>query len=902
MKNHNYIHNTFFRAVIILAFLAYSPLSSGKNTTKSIKVLQLKCEYAVNPIGLDVQSPQLSWCIEPERRGVLQAAYQVMVAGSPEDLAQDNTGIWNSGKINSAKSTSIAYQGPELVSRQRYYWKVRVWGSDGSIGDWSEPSFFEMGLLKQDDWQANWVAFAPGMAGRVLYFKRTFLCDKKVQSARVYLSGLGFYELKINNKKVGDHVLDPATSAYSKRVYYATYDVADYLTKENVMLVIVGPGWFGMSKLRLQMELKYADGSQEIITSDGVRSVTTGPIIKSSIYDGEYYDAREDNPDIYLPGVPAVLMDKKWGLAHLADEPGGIMVSQKLEPIKVMDTIIPKIIREPVPGTYVIDAGQNLAGWASMKVKGERGTKITMRYAETLYNNGTVNQENLRSAKAEDTYILKGEGEEQWEPAFTYHGFRYIQVEGFPYPPKVGDIQVKVVRSSVNQVGKFVCSNELLNRIHRMVVATEASNLYSIPTDCPQRDERMGWLNDLTVRIEQALYNFNLSRFYAKFIDDVQDTQDKDGRIADTAPFRYGAIPADPVTASYLLLAWGSYEFYDNERIIREHYNGLKAWVDFLNSKTENGIVSYSYYGDWCPPVEFGVDGGSISRDTPGLLMSTGYLYYCSNIISQMAKILGNKGDELFYKNLADKTADAFNKKYWNEETGGYASNNQACNAFALFLGLVDKDRIPRVVGNLVADVKKHDYHLTTGNLCTKYLLEELSEYGYPEFAYKIATQVTYPGWGYMLANGATTLWERWENESGMGMNSHNHPMMGSVDSWFYKYIAGITPDSNNPGFAKFTIHPIIFNDLTFADGELNTVKGIVKSAWKKGAGSVKLDVTIPGNTTATVFVPTSNSRSITESNHKIGRNSEIKWLRTQDHYAVFEVSSGTYHFKSDWK
>jgi alpha-L-rhamnosidase len=434
-----------------------------------------------------------------------------------------------------------------------------------------------------------------------------------------------------------------------------------------------------------------------------------------------------------------------------------------------------------------------------------------------------------------------------------------------------------------------------------MVCSTEASNLYSIPTDCPQRAERLGWLNDLTVRIDQALYNFNLSRFYSKFINDIEDTQDADGSITDTAPFRWGNRPADPVDASYLLLALKSYEFYGNERIIRQHYDGLKEWIDYLNSRTENGIVNYSYWGDWSPPIEFGVNSGPVSKFTPGLLMSTGYLYYCSRIISQMADLLGNENDKSFYTKLAEKTAIAFNNKYWDEKTRGYGSNNQACNSFALFLGLVDKEKVPSVVDNLAKDVVNHNYHLTTGNLCTKYLLEMLTEHGYSEVAYKIAAQETYPSWGFMLANGATTLWERWEYATGSGMNSLNHPMMGSVDSWFYKYLVGILPDANGIGFEKFTIHPYIIDELNFVEGEYNSVKGIIKSGWKKEPGSIYLNVTIPGNSTAVVYIPTKNKNSITEGNRKIDLLNGVKFLRIEDKYSVYEVGSGTYHFKSNW-
>jgi alpha-L-rhamnosidase len=603
MRKLRWFPESFVNTCFIIPLCLCSSFTANKAglSTQSLKVLDLKCEYASDPIGLDEQSPQLSWRMESVNRGVLQTAYQIIVASTPENLALDRGDIWDSEKISASRSSGVSYQGKELTSRERYYWKVRIWDSKNNLSNWSEPAFFEMGLLKQEDWNADWIGFAPGRSGQVLYFKHCLHIDKEVRKARAYVSGIGYYEFHINGKKAGDHVLDPATCDYNKRVYYATYDIADFLEKENAFVVTVGPGWYGIPKLKMLVELSYADGTFESFSSNDMRTVTTGPITRSSIYDGETYDAREETPDFYTSLIPSFLMNDKWGFAPLADDPGGRMVSQKMEPIKITATLIPEIIREPVQGIYVIDAGQNLAGWASLKVRGEKGMVITLKFAETLYKNGTVNQENLRSAKALDTYILRGEGEEQWEPAFTYHGFRYIQVEGFPYAPKIGDISVKVVRSAVNPVGKFNCSSDLLNRIHKMVVSTEASNLHSIPTDCPQRDERMGWLNDLTVRIEQALYNFDLSRFYSKFIDDIGDTQGEDGRITDTAPYRYGSKPADPVSASYLLLAFKSYEFYGNEKIVREHYKGMKAWVDYLNSRTEDGIVNYSYYGDWCP-------------------------------------------------------------------------------------------------------------------------------------------------------------------------------------------------------------------------------------------------------------------------------------------------------------
>ena len=868
----------------------------------SLNVKDLKYEYANNPIGIDVL-PQLSWRLESNVRATKQTAYRIVVSTSLDKLNANNGDVWDTEKVNSSKSTGIRYAGRELESRQRYYWKVQVWDNH-QASSWSEPAFFEMGLLKQDDWKSGWVGYVPGMPGRTLYFKGTFTPQKPVQQARAYISGLGFYELYINRKKVGDHLLDPAQSTYSKRVYYVTYDIGSFLSEQaNSIVIPVAPGWMGSPRLRIQIEVIYQDDSREILASHHFRSVITGPTTYATVFDGEHYDARLDNPDIYKPGIPPGIMNKEWAWAHNTDEPVGNMEAQKIDPIKIVETITPVSVKEPIPGVYVFDVGRNLAGWASLRVQGKEGDKLTFRYAETLYENGLVNQENLRNAKAEAVYTLSGKGIETYEPAFTYYGFRFVQVEGLPRPPADGDIMVKEVRTAMNKTGSFRCSNPLLNDIHQMVMNTEAANLHSVPTDCPQRDERMGWLNDLTVRIEQAIYNFNMSRFYPKFMIDIQDTQDEQGTITCVAPFRFGARPADPVSASYLLLALKCYEFYGNEQMIVDHFDGMKAWVNYLYSRTENGIVNYSYYGDWCPPRDHLMNPGEsgVSRDTPGKMISTGYLYYCAQILSDMAKIVGRDADANRYAKLAGEIYAAFNREYWNEQTGGYASNNQACNSFALYMGLADEKKAPSVLANLVEDVKKHDYHLTTGNLCTKYLLEVLTEQGHPEVAYKIATQTTYPGWGFMISKGATTLWERWEYATGDAMNSHNHPMMGSVGSWFYRYILGIIPDFKYPAFEQFNIKPVIFNDLTFAEGELITEKGVIKSAWKKSGKTLNFEVTIPANSTAVVYVPTSNIKSLTENGKSIGKVKELMFLKEEKNYAVLLVGSGNYRFKSEF-
>lgn len=845
--------------LMILPLVLMGAGAEGKTkTTATIEVSDLKADHETDPTGID-RIPQLSWEVSGNYEGVYQSAYRVMIASSPELLSEDVADIHDSGKVMSAKSTAVTFPDIPFRSRTRYYWKVKIWDEKGTESPWSEISFYETALLDGSDWHSGWIGYVPGMPGRVLYFKGSLFADKAITRARAYFAGLGFSELHINGKKVGDSVLDPAQSTYSKHVYYRTYDITDYLHKgANSFVLPVAPGWLGSPRLRIQVEISYEDGTQEIMTSDRFRSVITGPIMYSTVFDGEIYDARLENDDIYKPGVPPGLMNKQWAWAHNTDDPVGKMACQRVEPIRIVEEIIPKIVAEPAEGSYVFDAGRNLAGWAAIRTSGEAGTTVRMRFAETLYDNGEVNQENLRNAKSEDIYILKGEGIETWEPSFTYHGFRYVQIDGLPSRPAEGDIVIKVVRSDVRTTGEFSCSNQLLNDIHRMVYNTEASNLHSVPTDCPQRDERMGWLNDMTVRIEQAIYNFDMSRFYPKFLTDITDTQDEYGTITCVAPFRFGMRPADPVCASYLILAEKCYEFYGDRQVVEENYSAMKGWTDYLLSRSEDGILEYSYYGDWCPPREFLLDpnGSGVSRDTPGALMSTGYLYYCSRLIAKMAGILGKTDDAARYGEIAARVKEAFNRKYWNEQTGGYASNNQACNSFAIYLGMPSEEMKARALDNLVKDVQAHDYHLTTGNLCTKYLLEVLSENGHEDVAYRIATQTTYPSWGFMLSKGATTLWERWEYLTGDAMNSHNHPMMGSVGSWFYKYLLGIIPDFDNPGFSVFTIKPCCPEGLDSAQGSLDTVKGKISVSWERKGRNVTLRVTVPGNSKAIIHVP----------------------------------------------
>ena len=879
-----------FLALAILAFPAAAKPAS------SISVSHLESEFQTDPIGIDY-APQLSWRLAGTGVDIMQTAYRVLVATSEDILSEDRGDVWDSGVVESSQSTCISTEGLPFQSRVRYFWKVKVW--TGSLeSQWSEPSSFEMGLLHPEDWHGGWIGYVPGIAGRVLYFKGSLHLAKPVARARAYVAGIGYHTLYVNRKRVGDHVLDPAQSTYSKRVYYETYDLGPYLAQGgNGIVIPVAPGWLGTPRLKVQVEVFYTDGTFDVLNTDAFRHVIAGPTLYSTIFDGEAYDAREDSDDIWKFATPPGLMDERWAWAHNTDDPVGELHSARVEPIRIVEEIEPVLLGEPRPGVYVFDAGRNLAGWVALKVRAESGRTVRLFFAETLHEDGSVNQENLRNAKSMDSYTCAGTGEEAWEPSFTYHGFRYFQVEGLPYRPSEGDFTVKVVRTDVPVVGNFSCSDDLVNRIHRMAFNTEASNLHSVPTDCPQRDERMGWLNDLTVSHEIAAYNFNMARFFPKFAQDITDTQDAAGTITCVAPFRFGMRPADPVCASYLLLPVRACEFYGNRQAIADQFDGMKAWTDYLASRTKDGIVQYSYYGDWCPPRDFLLDpnGSGVSRDTPGLMISTGYLFLCQRLVSRMARMLGREDVAKEYEGKADLTRQAFNREYWNDGTGGYASNNQASNAFALYLGMPDEAMAARAMENLAADVRERGYHLTTGNLCTKYLLDVLADGGHVDEAWGIVTQTTYPSWGYMLSKGATTVWERWEYLTGGAMNSHNHPMMATVDAWFYRHLLGISPDFDHPGFEKFTLKPSIPATLEWAEGSIETVKGLISSSWKRKGNRLEWTVDIPANTQAMVYVPSADGSSVACNGKRVKAVAE-------NGYTALTLGSGRYVFRSRLK
>lgn len=850
--------------------------------------IDIRCEYMQNPLGLDVALPRFSWSVTNSGNDSSQSAYRVLVASSEKKLTRDEGDMWDSGIVNSIDNVEIIYEGASLKSRLRCYWKVCVWDQNGNCLGFSQPSWFEMGLLNPNDWVARWIGTAGGRSGAARYFRCEFDVPDIVIGARLYIAGLGYHKAYINGHQLGDAVLDPSYTDESKRALYVVHDATHLLSSgKNVLAAIVAPGWRGVPILLAQLEIRLESGKTLIISSGRKKFspewlVASGPVVEASVFDGEHYDARLEYNDWNTADFDVSKVKSRaggWSQVFALRGPSGRLRAQLLEPIRIMREIKAVAISEPQSGIFVFDFGQNHAGWVKICVTGPRGTKIKLRYSELLSPDGTINQENLRTACATDIYVLKGDGDgESWCPQFTYHGYRYVQVEGWPGHPTLKSLTSCVVRSSVPFRGTFECDNSLLNRIHELVRWTEESNLHGIPTDCPQRNERMGWLNDMAARSEELIYNFDAIRLLRKFTADISDAQDETtGALSDTVPFHWGRQPADPVSVCYLMIPWLLNVHYGDKRTLEDNYEGMKRWVDFLTTQSNNGVVDYSYYGDWAPPEGEAVAGsigtGALSAKTPGSLISTAFYYYTIRLFEKISGILGHDQVAAKYSGMAEEVKASFHTSFWNEKAVGYGSGNQACNSIALYLGLVPENIREKVLKSLTDDVIGRDHHLTTGNLCTKYLLEVLSESGNIDHSIKIATQTSYPSWGFMMESGATTLWERWELMTGGGMNSHNHPMLGSVGSWLYRWVAGIVIDENKKnGRPHFIIRPPMTNLISSARASITTPWGSASVNWEIKDNRIRISVVIPWNCNATVQVAEDEAYEISSGNYVLNR------------------------------
>ncbi|HKS97852.1 MAG TPA: family 78 glycoside hydrolase catalytic domain [Terriglobia bacterium] len=826
----------------------------------------LRCEYLRNPLGLDVRQPRFSWVLGWDGRGEAQTAYQILVAGSRALIDRNQGDQWDTGRVTSEETNQIAYQGKALAIGRTYYWKVRAWDKGGAASNYSDVATFELGPLTRDDWKGQWIS-----GGHEL--RKELKLPAAVVRARAYVTALGYDVLYVNGRRIGHNVLDPAFTLYPKRVLYSTYDVTGALhAGDNAIGATLGGGWATLSKphsfkgyyaapaLLLQLDVELEGGRHVSLSTDGTWKVADGPFVSDSVYDGEVYDARRETPGWNQPGLD----DSVWHAATVVPGTSGAVSAESMPPIRVVGEITPVSISNPRPGSYVFDMGQNMSGWVRLRVHGPAGTRVQVRFAELLHPDGMINTDSIRMAKSRDIYILRGGRTETYEPHFTYHGFRYVELTGYPGTPGLDTLRARVVHTAVETVGGFSSSNQILDQIQKLIVWSELTNLFSIPTDCDQRDERQGWMGDAQVTGEEAIMNFNMAAFYTNFIRDIHDEQGEDGSVTDTVPSRYGSRPADPAWGTaYPQLVWYMWKYYGDKRVVEENYDGVKRYVEFLRSRAQNNILSYSYYGDWVSIVQ-----------TPGAFVSAAYYYYDVELLSRMAAALGHSEDAQAYHQLAGQIRDAINQKFYDASTGNYATGTQTANAMALELGLAPDQARGRVAGNLTRDiVYTHNTHLTTGFIGVKFIMPALTELGRSDLAYELAEQTTYPSWGNMIRQGATTLWELWQNKTGPSMNSQDHAMFGSVGAWFYQTLAGIQMPEESAGYRHIVIAPQIVEDLRTASASTQTLRGTVASSWTHDPGRITLEVTIPAGSDARIVIPREDqmtSVTVEESGHTI--------------------------------
>ncbi|WP_158827511.1 alpha-L-rhamnosidase [Mucilaginibacter lacusdianchii] len=908
-------------ASIILGYLLLMAL---KANATDIQLQNLRCEMLVDPQGIDAIHPRLSWQINSDERGVLQTAYHVLVASSPQKLAANQGDLWDSKKVGSGESVMVTYAGKVLTSRVPCYWKVKIWTADGE-SKWSKPAYWSMGLLNTADWKARWIGAEHGFAWDSVskfsrlsarYYRKEFRAPLSVKRATVYISGLGHYDLYINGNKVGNQVLAQMPTDYNKTILYNTFDVTSHIRKGgNAIATVLGNGRyftmrpkykpkkikeFGFPKMLLQLEVEYTNGTKQLIVSDASWKMTAdGPIRTNNEYDGEEYDATKELPGWNQTGYP----DSKWLKAESVPVPSGKLAAQMSEYIKVMHTIKPKSITELKAGTYIMDMGQNFAGWVQMKVKGKRGDKVTLRFAETLKPNGELYTANLRDAKVTDVYTLKGGSAEVWRPAFVYHGFRYVEITGYPGKPDGDDFEGQVVYDALATTGQFETSNPVINQVYQNAYWGILSNYKGMPVDCPQRNERMPWLGDRATGALGESFMFDNQKLYAKWLDDIEDSQTAEGAIPDVAP-AYWNYYSDNVTwpSTYLLIADMLYKQYGDARPIEKHYPSMKKWLNYMQAKyMKDNIITKDKYGDWCVPPESPelIHSKDSSRNTNGQLIATATYFRMLFLMKRFAKMLNKPDDAQAYSALSAKIRDAFNARFFNQQTHQYDNGTVTANLLPLYFDITPEADRKAVFANIVNRVQTTDKgHIGTGVIGTQWLMRGLTEYGRPDLAYRIATNKDYPSWGYMAEHGATTIWELWNGDTANpAMNSGNHVMLlGDLIVWYYQNLAGIKVGVDNPGFKRVLMKPILPEGLTFVKASYQTPYGEVKSEWHNEK-DFTWKITIPANCTAQVSIPATSANLVNESGHKAAEAKGVKFIKMDKDMAVFEVASGSYDF-----
>ena len=851
----------------------------------SVTLTALRCEYAALPLGVETPTPRLSWQLVSSRPAVRQRSYQILVARRPEQLTSGKADLWDSGKVKSDQSVFVPYGGAALASGERAWWKVRVWDDEGDGTKYTAPAWWEMGLLRREDWAGDWIGAAlvggPRTTVPCPFLRREFTVQKPLAEARLYATALGVYECHLNGTRVGDAVFAPGWTDYAKRVQYQVYDVTGQIAPgPNALGAVLGDGWYcghieahgrqqysDRPRFLAQLQLTYQDGSRETVATDTGWKTAFGPILESDMLMGESYDARLDLGD----WSRAAYDDSEWQAATTFPDPGLILTASPGPPVRPQETLAPLAPPTAHGGRWIYDLGQNLVGRVRLKVTGTAGQTVTLRHGEMLSPDGSLYTENLRGAKQTDHYTLRGGGEEVWEPRFTFHGFRYVEVGGYPGTPPADLMSGVVLHSDMAPAGSFECSDPLVNQLQHNIQWGQKGNFLDIPTDCPQRDERLGWTGDAQVFVRTAAFNRDVSGFFAKWLQDLEDAQADDGAFPPLAPLTKSAgMEGGPAWADAgIVCPWTIYQCYGDRSALERHYPAMQRFLAQQEATADDGVrlvSGWQGFGDW-----LGLDGGTNSEGrTPKDLIGTAFFAYSSGLLARIAAVLGKHEDAEDYRAQSARVRAAFVRRFLDRD-GLPLADTQTAMVLALWFDLVPREARAATADALVADIQARGGHLSTGFVGTPYLAHVLTETGHLDTAYALLMQKTWPSWLYPITQGATTIWERWDGwteDKGFqdpGMNSFNHYAYGAIGDWLYGTVAGIEPDPDRPGYKHVLMRPRPGGGLTQARAEHHSPYGRIASDWHIADGQFRWAIELPPNTSATVWLPSPGGATVSE-------------------------------------
>lgn len=901
-------------------------ISAGKQyrqeqrTIPALNADDLTCEYKVNPISVDEAEPRLSWKLFSFARDVKQVAYEIRVGDNALSLAKGRDITWTSGKVMSDQSIHVPYKGPALTSRGKWYWQVRVWSNKKQVSPWSSINYWKMGLLSQHDWVAHWIQDtypSDTTGGPSPMFRKEFKLKKTIRAAYLYITAHGLYEAQINGRRVGDDYFTPGFTSYNKRLQYQVYDVSSNLKKgSNAIGVTLGDGWYrGYTwnrrknaygkKLALlfQLEIVYSNGQRQTIISDKNCKVTYGPIRSNSFFDGELYDANKEKPGWSMP----MYNDSNWDTVRTNDSIKSHLIAMYGPPVKKHERFTPLKVLTTPQGDRVIDFGQNLVGWVKFTLKGKAGDTIRLYHGEVLDQDGNFYNKNLRTAKQEITYVFKGADEETYEPHFTFQGFRYVKVVGYTGPLDSTNVAAFALYSDMDETGTFSTSNPLINQLQHNIQWSQKGNFIDIPTDCPQRDERMGWTGDAQAFCRTATFNMDVAGFFTKWLKDLSADQLKDGAVPYVIPNILDStfVAASGWSDAATIIPWRLYLAYGDKQLLQQQYESMKAWVGYIQAHTRNGLWDTgNHFGDWL--FYSGTDYEDGAAITDKNLIAQAFYAYSTQLVINTAIVLGKELDARKYTDLLGDIKRAFQREYVTP-SGRMISGTQTSYVLALNFDLLPENVRASAAARLVNNIGEYDNHITTGFLGTPYLCHVLSRFGYNDVAYSLLMNESYPSWLYPVKNGATTIWERLDgiktdkSFEDPGMNSFNHYAYGAIGDWMYSNIAGINIDEEAPGYRKFIIAPQPGGGLTKARSELETQYGTIRSAWSITDGVISIDITVPSNTSARVTLP-SASGLITEGGTNIYSIPDISNIIRAGNSILLTLGSGTYHFAYTYK